>query len=124
MKYKVWYDEERGILCSDIVETFDVESATGFFNAVKDFEPEKQRYFLVYLAEGAQPLPDRETRRTIREKAAGVNWGKLALIGVKPALKMVARIVMTAAGKAKDTMFFSTEEEALAWLEEEKKKSV
>jgi len=123
MKYKIWYDEDNGIMRADIFETFDVEASSGFFGYIdKNFTNEQQRYLLAYVAEAAQELPSKETRRSLRENAPTVKWDKIALLGAKPGLRMFAKIIVAAAGKTKDTKFFTTEEKAIAWLKAEKEK--
>jgi hypothetical protein len=124
MKYKVWYDEENGVLRADVLDTFDAETATAFFKEVNGkYTEEQQNYFMAYMSEEAQRLVDKETRRAARDGAALLKWDKLAILGAKPGLRMVTKIVMTAVGKAKDTKFFDDEEKALAWLKTEKEKA-
>ena len=122
-KYKIWYDEENGVLRVDIYDRFDSEAASGFLNFIREnFESEKHRYSLIYMGERAQPLPDKETRRTIREKAGLVNWDKIAILGAKPGLRIFSKILVAALGKSENTKFLATEEEALVWLKDEKEK--
>jgi|GEM_PF-1212241 len=123
-EFKLWYDEENGVMRTVIFETLDAEASSSLFDSIKDnFEPEKHRYFLADMtSEKAQTLHDKATRRTLREKMPQVNWGKIAILGANPGLRMLTKIVMTAAGKARDAKFFDKEEEALAWLKAEKEK--
>jgi len=123
-KFKLWYDEENGVIRTVIFETLDAEASSSLFDSIREnFEPEKQRYFLADMtSEKAQTLHDKETRRTLREKMPLINWGKIAILGANPGVRMLTKIVMTAVGKARDAKFFDKEEEALAWLKAEKEK--
>ncbi len=123
MKYKIWYDEDNGIMRAEIFEKFDVEDTSGFFDYVdKNFTDEQKRYLLAYVAEAAQDLPSKETRRSLRENAPAIQWDRIGLWGAKPGLRMLVKIILVAAGKTRNTKFFATEEEALVWLKTEKKK--
>jgi len=122
-KYKIWFDQENEILRAEILEKFEPEDAVGFVDfLLKEFNPEQQRYFLVNIYHPAQVMPSKETRTTLREKGSLTNFYKMAICGAKPGLRMVGRIVVAAIGKANDSKFFATEEEALAWLKNEKEK--
>ena len=122
-KFKLWYDEKTGLLYADILDTFDAETAKSFFQEVtNNFSEEQQRYFLVHMFEAAQKLVDKETRRSAREGTASVKWNRIAIWGAKASLRMVTKIVLLAVGKANETKFLETEEEALTWLKAEKEK--
>lgn len=123
MNYKIWFDEKEGITRADIFESFNPEIATSFFDEIKDnFTEEQIKYFLACLGENAQDIIDRETRKVCTEKGKLIKWQKIALYGAKPGLRMLAKIVVKAMGRGKDTGFFATEEEALAWLNAAKEK--
>ncbi|TKJ43708.1 hypothetical protein CEE36_03205 [candidate division TA06 bacterium B3_TA06] len=122
-KYKIWFDEENEVMRAVLYQALDSEGTSGFFHFVKDnFEPELHRYFFIELAEESQTLHDKQTRKTIRETINLVNWGKIAIHGANPTLRMLGKIVFTAIGRGRDLKFFDTEEEALAWLKDEKGK--
>lgn len=120
MKYKIWFDEESGMLKSEIYETFDAETSSSFFDEMlNNYTPDQQRYCLISLGNNAQDMIDKETRRISKEKGSNLKWEKIAVYGAKPVLRMLAKIILKAIGKAKDTQFFETEEEAFAWLKAE-----
>lgn len=122
MKYDINYDPKERLLLADILETFDEEAGAGFLEKLKNgFNDEQRRYMLAYMAEEAQPLPDKKTRRFLREKTAEVPLGKVAIYGAKPGLRMVAKIILAAVGKGGDAKFFSTREDAFSWLKEQQK---
>lgn len=123
MKFKDAYDEKEGILRVDVLDTFDGETTFEFFTSMNEkYTPEQQRYCLIYMAEAAQRLVDKEVRRVAREKGALLKWDKLAIWGAKPGLRMVAKIVLTAIGKGNDTQFFENEQEAFSWLKTQQNK--
>lgn len=122
MKYGIKYDQEEGMILADILETFDEEAGAGFLDTLKDeFTEEQRRYMLAYMAEEAQPLPDKNTRRLLRTKINEVPLGKVAIYGAKPGLRMVAKIILAAVGKGSDAKFFTSREEAFSWLKEQQK---
>lgn len=123
MKFKINYDEKNEILRAEIFDKFDAETGIKFFEELLSFSEDQQRYFLGNIYEPAQKLVDRETRRAIRERATNVTWERIAILGAKASLRMVVKIVLTAAGKGKQTEFFDTEEEAIAWLKAERQKA-
>jgi hypothetical protein len=123
-RFKLWYDEENEVIRAIILETLDAEASSSFLDSIKEnFEPEKHRYFFVDLSpEKSQTLHDKETRRTLRKKMPQVNWSKIAILGANPGIRMLTKIIMAAAGKARNAKFFDNEEEGLAWLKAEKEK--
>lgn len=123
MNYKAWYDEENGILRADILKKFEPEDTKGLMNVVNnEFTDEQRRYLLLTMFEDAQVMPSKETRKAMREAASLVKLSKIAMCGAKPTVRMLGKIVFAAMGKTKDSKFFATEEEALAWLKDEKGK--
>lgn len=123
MKYRAWYDEENGILCADILKKFEPEDAKGLMDVVvNEFNDDQRRYFLLNMSKDAQAMPSKETRKVMREAASLVKLNKIAISGAKPTVRMLGKIVVTAMGKAKDSGFFDTKEEAIAWLKDIKEK--
>lgn len=122
MKYSAEYDEKEGILRIGVLERYDVPTAQSFFKDIREkFGVEKSQRILAFVAEPAQEIPDKETRRLLRDEAITINWGKIAVWGAKPALKMVSKILMVAIGKKDIVGFFDKEADAIAWLKAEKK---
>lgn len=124
MKFEFRFDKEEGVLRGDILDTFDVESTKEFFKVLKkDFNDEQRKYCVLVLTDAAQGLPTKETRKVMREEGSGFLklWGKVAVVGAKPAVRMFGRIVFSAMGKGKESRFCETEEEAMKWLREEQK---
>jgi hypothetical protein len=121
-KYKMWFDKESGILRTEIYVAFDPETATIYFDKILDFPDEQQRYVMVLLGVDAQEVVGKETRKILREKTVRSKWEKIAIYGAKPALRMLAKIMVTAIGRAKNTKFYATEEECLDWLKAEMEK--
>jgi hypothetical protein len=122
-KSKLWYDEENGILWLEIFDKFETEDVESFINFLKGFTPEQRRYLSVKIAsERGQIIPDKEGRQVLKRDAQPLNLYKIAICGAKPTVRMFGKIAATALGRAKDTKFFATEEEAVAWLKAEKEK--
>jgi hypothetical protein len=116
-KFKIWFDGETGILRSEIYKPFNPERATAVFEEIfNNHSEEQQRYILVFLGPDAQAIIDKETRRLAREKTKDNKWEKIAIYGAKSGVRMLAKVVLTAIGKGKDTKFFPTEKECVEWL--------
>lgn len=125
MKFEFRYDNEGGVLHGDILDTFDEESTKEFFKVMKnEFSEEQRKFCVLVLTDAAQGLPTKETRKVMRNEGSDFLslWGKVAVVGAKPAVRMFGRIVFSAMGKGKDSRFCETEEEALTWLKGEQKK--
>jgi hypothetical protein len=125
MNFEFKYNEEEGVLHGDILDTFDVESTKEFFKVLKkDFNEDQRKYCILVLTEAAQGLPTKETRKVMREEGSGFLslWGKVAVVGAKPTVRMFGRIVFSAMGKGKESRFCETEEEAMKWLKENQEK--
>ncbi|NLI97509.1 hypothetical protein GX441_02480 [bacterium] len=119
-KFKVWYDEKEGVLQTEIYETFDVETLNQYFTEVSKYTPEQQSYFIGWMYDDAQKMPDKEARRIAKEKIKDLHFKKVVAIGAKPVIRMVYTIVITAIGRKKDFFFCDTVEEGLTWLREQK----
>lgn len=122
MKYSAEYDEKEGILRIGVLERYDVPAVHSFFRDIREkFGIEKTRRILAFVAEPAQEIPDKETRKLLRNEAVTFDWGKIAVWGAKPALRMVSKILMVAIGKKDIVGFFDKETDAIAWLKADKK---
>jgi hypothetical protein len=118
-EYKMWFDKESGICRLEIYKSFDTETAEAYFDDFeKNYNEEQQRYFMIFLGEDAQDVVDKETRRILRERFPQ-GTGKTAIYGAKPGVRMLAKIILAAMGKTKDTRFCADEREALDWLKAE-----
>lgn len=122
-KFKIWYEEDPGVLRADIYERFSLEEVNAFVDYIVDnYDEAKHKYALIYMGDEAQSMVDKETRKLVRERAQQVKWGKIAILGAKSFLRMFAKIAVTALGKADVTRFVDSEEEGLAWLKGEMEK--
>lgn len=118
--FKIWFDEESGILRSEVYKPFNTENSIALFDEMSGKYTEKQqRYILVFLGENAQDMISKETRRVFREKGQQSKWKKIAIYGAKPGVRMLAKVILTAIGRGNATKFFATEKECLEWLKAE-----
>ena len=118
--YKLWFDEELGVLRFVVYRAFDADTARVFMDEILNYPEEQQRYLMASFGKDAQKVVDKETRQIIREKGKENKWRKIAIYGAKPGLKMLAKIVVTAAfGRGKETEFFLEEKEAVDWMKAE-----
>lgn len=124
MRFTLNYDEDTKILNAEILEKFEPEDVHGIVSTLKnDFTEEQRRYMIANIHEPAQPMPSKETRQALRGIPSELKFTKIAICGAKPVLRMVGKIIVTAIGKANDSKFFNTAEEAVSWLIEERKKA-
>lgn len=122
MKFEERYDEKEGILHIHVLERFDVETVDLLCTLIpQKYSKEQQRYWLVKVSDEAQNLVDKEVRKIAAEKVKLLQWEKMAIWGAKPGLRMISKIVLTAAGRNNSTKLFKNEEEAFAWLKAEHK---
>ncbi|NLI97510.1 STAS/SEC14 domain-containing protein [bacterium] len=119
-KFKHWYDEKEGVLRGEIYERFNAETLEEISADLSKYTPEQQKYIVGHILDDAQQMPGKEERRIGKEKAGLVRFKKAAIWGAKPVIRMVASIVLTAQGRGKDVKFFVSEEEAIAWIREQK----
>lgn len=119
-KFKVWYDEKEGVLQTEIYESFDVETLERYFAEVSKYTPEQQSYFIGWMFDDAQKMPDKEARKYAKDKIKDLHFKKVVAIGAKPVIRMVYTVVITAIGRKKDFFFCENVEEGLAWLREQK----
>ena len=119
-KFRIWYDEKEEVLRTEMHERLDPETADKFYTEFENYPPEQQHQVIGWLFDDAQKMYDKETRRIAKERAKALQIKKMAVCGAKSAVRIVASVVISAIGKSKDTKFCSTDEEALAWIREQK----
>jgi Fe-S cluster biosynthesis and repair protein YggX len=120
MDYKIWFEEESGILRAELKKALYPELAKAIFDDMfGNYTEEQQRYVMVLIGEGAQDMIDKETRKLVRERTMQNTWGRIAIYGANPGIRMLAKIILKAIGKGNDTKFFATEDECREWLSAE-----
>jgi len=124
VRFTLEYNKENKILTAEILEKFEPEDVHGIVNSLKnDYSEEQRQYMIANIHEPAQPMPSKETRQALAQSTSELKLHKIAICGAKPVLRMVGRIIVTAIGRANDSKFFNTMDEAVNWLSEEAKKA-
>lgn len=71
---------------------------------------------LLLIDGGGVPSVTAEMRGVIGEEAKTVEFDRQAIIGIRPAERVFARIVAKITGMSQRMQFFATEDEAVRWL--------
>lgn len=123
MKYKVWYNLEADALYIQTFEKLDKNDVYDIMSEVnKELEGKGRRSVVVDLTHGSSAMVDKEARKAFKELATPEAFAseKIAVFGASPAVRMLAKVILTITGVSKKTRFFKTEDDALRWLKGEK----
>jgi len=121
LKHSIQYDSNSRTIILKIVGNFTVEDADEVIvkvNQLTGNNPESN--VLADFTQSPNLVIDRETRRMIQNAALKYMFQKVAFVGVSPVTRMIAKVIIAVLGKIKESRFFKTEAEAIAWLKGEK----
>lgn len=119
MKHEVTWDEGVGCVRLRLVGEFAPAEATLVMQQVCElFEDKQRRLFLIDHTLSPRAV-SRETRAAIEEHGQAVDAEKVAFFGMTNLNRVVARIIISILGKSSHTKFFVSEDEALAWFDED-----
>lgn len=118
--YKLWYDEDLGALRMTDYAPLTAEDAGVVLPLVNEMLKHKPHRYMVVDVSGipAHQMIDKESRQAFRDASDPQDFEKVAIFGASPAMRMVAKVVLTVTGVSKITRFFKTEQEAVAWIKE------
>lgn len=120
MNYKMWYDEERGVL---YVKTLAMLTGPDVHQLmpemIKVFADKPHRYVIGDLSDNPTGLLTRAARQAFKEYAKDFKIDKGAIIGTNPSTKMIAKIAISVMGLSDKVKLFKTEAQALTWFKEE-----
>jgi hypothetical protein len=120
MNYKIWYDEEYGVL---YVKTLTMLTGTDIHEIMPEMnrilEDKPHRYIIGDLSENPPGLLTKEARQAFKEYAKDFKVDKAAITGTTPATRMITKIAISIMGMSNIAKFFKTKEEALRWLKGE-----
>jgi len=120
MNYKVWFDEKNGILRVDMFQTLVEEDIHEIVPMVeKEFEGRQHQYILADLSKSTSDPISQSARKAFKKYTDSMNYDRIAVIGLNPATRMIAKIVLGIIGKSDVSKFFKTDEEAITWLKGE-----
>ena len=112
------YLAEENILYEMIVGDIDDKTAIEIREATYKLMGNIDGKFDILIDINRAKKPSKKARDIFKEFLENRKWGKVAIFGMHPAARMIASFGMGVSRK-KDMRFFTTEEEALAWLNEE-----
>ncbi|MBN2379328.1 STAS/SEC14 domain-containing protein [candidate division WOR-3 bacterium] len=119
--FKMWFNEEHGILYVKTYKTIDAEDIHQLIHQVeKAFEGRPRRYILGDLSENPSDPLTKEARQAFKEYSDSITYDRIAVIGVNPFTRMVVKIAIKIIGQSEKTRFFKSEEEALNWFKEDR----
>ncbi|NLI97729.1 STAS/SEC14 domain-containing protein [bacterium] len=121
MNYEMRFDEKRGVLYVKTLAMLEKADVDEILPKVAEcFEGKEHRYILGDLSQNPSGLLSKDARNAFKENAKYLDVEKIAIIGANPSIRMIAKIALTIMGSSNIAKFFKTEDEALAWLKEEK----
>ena len=116
MKHEITWDEANGCVRLKLVGEFAVDEAKFVTDRMEVlFADRKPRLFIVDHTLSPDPV-GAETRALLERRAVDLRIDRFAFFGMTNLNRMIARIIMSVAGRSETTWFFKTEAEALAWL--------
>ena len=116
MKHETKFDPQTGIMYMKIKGSYTIEEAIETEKFMKTQTKDRDSYMLLADLREAPASLDKEVRRRLQGEIADQELEKVAMIVTNPGVRMIGKIVIATMGKSKNTRFFKTEEEALAWL--------
>lgn len=125
MGFKLDFNEQKGVLYIIFVEEVTPDDVCKINNLNEMVPREKTEKIIVDISSTkmstwAKPW-DRETRRRVAESVPpNPLKSKVAIIGSSSVSRMLTKVGLTVIGKIKDSKFFKSEEDALAWLKGDK----
>lgn len=123
-KYELSYNDKDGIMYLRILGVITGEDLRELMPRIqKMFEGKTRRYALIDMSQASQVGPQvmtKEMREAYKEMTDLMDSDKSAIFGAAPAVRMASKIVLAVTKSSKNTRFFKTESDALAWLKGEK----
>lgn len=119
MEAKYWVDEENNVVCAQFTGIFTVADGPELLRNVNSlFESRTAHLLLIDLSKATDQVLSKELRQWLKENSPHLEVDKVAVVGASALIRIAARIVISVIGRAKDTGFFRTADEAVAWLKE------
>ena len=116
-RYRIWWDENKGIARARAFGVLDQEAAEGIRQATESMAEEhgEEIDWLIDLSQMTKATS--RARKILSEATGHPSIRRYAFVGASIFLRTVANFIAAAAGQ-KNTRHFATEEEALDWLRE------
>ncbi|MBD3284771.1 hypothetical protein GF359_00380 [candidate division WOR-3 bacterium] len=117
-KHKVWFDDEKGILFLKLSGTFTTADGERYIPEIERLYKDRDKHYLLCdLTDGGTELPtDKSYRKWLIDMYERIGFNRIAMFNAKPSMRMLAKIVLAAAGKSNQVKFFSSHNDAVDWL--------
>lgn len=119
MKHRVWLDEANGVLWIRLVGFCDRGDLHAVSNKCKEMLSDRNSGKGVIDLSAINCFPDEEDREQLVNGTLAAGLKKVAVIGSKPQVRVVARAILDLLGSHAQTNFFQDEQNALSWLLED-----
>lgn len=117
MKHEIVFDSEKRILTVRVDEVFTLEETIELENKMTDLVPGEENFRLLIDMLKSTAKLDKQIRNRLQEQMSDERISNIAVLVANPAVRMVGKVIIAAMGKSADTKFFSSNEDALAWLQ-------
>ncbi len=116
---KIWFDEGEGVLRVVFRDKWTEQDIPEIFSQMKKhFNDKKNRWVLADLTGAAPQHYSKEFTRILAGEASAFPIQKVAILGANPALRMMARFILTVVRTkmSVEAEFCKSDSQALLWL--------
>jgi len=119
MKYELWFDEANHLVRAKVLYSLTVNEVEQMMSGMKNLlEKNNTRKGIMDLSQANTTSINKETRQVYRRYANILPLDKAAIVVNSPVIRMIAKVVLSTLGKDREARFFTTEQQAFAWLME------
>lgn len=116
MKHRVWFDQDHNALRIRFVGLCGRKDVVELGKIFRELMDKKEtRRALIDLSD-IESFPDEDVREQLADETQAAGFSKVAVVGSRPEVKIVGRIMIERLGKQVKTEFFLNEEQAIKWL--------
>ena len=122
MKHKIWYDEKKGVVHTQIIGDLFTAEASSMLQIYNELLKDKPYRQVLLDVSAAGTLESRETRAAANKVLADAEISDVAYIGASSVNRMLAKVMMKLGALKTKGDFFKSTEEGLKWLTDRRKK--
>lgn len=120
MKHKVYYNNDREVLVTEIIGDFTTEEASRL-GAIYDEQLEGKPYRqLIVELSNAGKMESRDTRKVVNEQLDQAKITHVAYVGAVTAIRMIAKVLMKLGSLEAEATFVKDMDAAYNWVESKK----
>jgi len=116
---QVYYDEDTGIVFNTGKPSTTVEGARHTLRKAGELMAGKPRRLLLVDLREAPLSSSSDVREALMEESRNLALDRQAFVVSNPVTRMLAKAIARVTGVAAQAAFFSSQEEAVAWLQQE-----